>query len=122
MDQLREYKIDKKSHEIGEYIIGCINDDGYLKRDVQEISEDLIFSKNLVCSVKEVLEVLNIVQSFDPPGIGGRDLKESLILQLKRKEKKEKKSLAIKILAEYFEYFEYFEYSEYSESFEDFTP
>ena len=63
MDQLREYKIDKKSYEIGEYIIGCINDDGYLKRDVQEISEDLIFSKNLVCSVKEVLEVLNIVQS-----------------------------------------------------------
>ena len=87
MDQLREYKIDKKSYEIGEYIIGCINDDGYLKRDVQEISEDLIFSKNLVCSVKEVL-VLNIVQSFDPPGVGGRDLKESLILQLKEKKKK----------------------------------
>ena len=105
MDQLREYKIDKKSYEIGEYIIGCINDDGYLKRDVQEISEDLIFSKNLVCSVKEVLEVLNIVQSFDPPGVGGRDLKESLILQLKRKEKKKETSLAIKVLAECFEYF-----------------
>ena len=105
MDQLREYKIDKKSYEIGEYIIGCINDDGYLKRDVQEISEDLIFSKNLVCSVKEVLEVLNIVQSFDPPGVGGRDLKESLILQLKRKEKKKEIGLAIKVLAECFEYF-----------------
>ena len=105
MDQLREHKISEKSFEIGTYIIGCVNDDGYLKRSIQQISEDLIFSKNLICSNEEVLSVLKIIQSFDPPGVAGRDLKESLIIQLKRKEKKHEVSLAILILENLFDLF-----------------
>ncbi len=105
MDQLREHKISEKSFEIGTYIIGCVNDDGYLKRSIQQISEDLIFSKNLICSNEEVLSVLKIIQSFDPPGVAGRDLKESLIIQLKRKEKKHEVSLAILILENFFDLF-----------------
>ena len=104
-DQLREHKISEKYYEIGTYIIGCINDDGYLKRTLQQISEDLIFSKNLTCSEKEVLEMLKIVQSFDPPGIAGRDLKESLIIQLQRKKNKPEIALAILILETYFDQF-----------------
>ena len=104
-DQLREHKISEKYYEIGTYIIGCINDDGYLKRSLQQISEDLIFSKNLICSEKEVLEMLKIVQSFDPPGIAGRDLKESLIIQLQRKKNKPEISLAILILETCFDQF-----------------
>ena len=105
MDQLREHKISEKSFEIGIYIIGCVNDDGYLKRSIRQICEDLIFSKNLTCSDEEVLDVLQIIQSFDPPGVAGRDLKESLIIQLKRKEKKPEISLAILILENFFEPF-----------------
>jgi len=105
MDQLREHKISEKSFEIGAYIIGCINDDGYLKRNIQQICEDLIFSKNLTCSSEEVKEVLQIIQSFDPPGVAGRDLKESLIIQLKRKENKPEVSLAILLLENFFDLF-----------------
>ena len=105
MDQLREHKISEKSFEIGAYIIGCINDDGYLKRNIQQICEDLIFSKNLTCSSEEVKEVLQIIQSFDPPGVAGRDLKESLIIQLKRKENKAEVSQAILLLENFFDLF-----------------
>ena len=104
-DQLREHKISEKYYEIGTYIIGCVNDDGYLKRSLQQISEDLIFSKNLICSEKEILEMLKIVQSFDPPGIAGRDLKESLIIQLQRKKNKPEIALAILILETCFDQF-----------------
>ncbi len=105
MDQLREHKISEKSFEIGAYIIGCINDDGYLKRNIQQICEDLIFSKNLTCSSEEVKEVLQVIQSFDPPGVAGRDLKESLVIQLKRKENKPEVSLAILLLENFFDLF-----------------
>ena len=105
MDQLREHKISEKSFEIGAYIIGCINDDGYLKRNIQQVCEDLIFSNNLTCSSEEVKEVLQIIQSFDPPGVAGRDLKESLIIQLKRKENKPEVSLAILLLENFFDLF-----------------
>ena len=105
MDQLREHKINEKEMDIGSYIIGCIGDDGYLKRNVQAISEDLMFSKNLACSDEDIIHVLKIIQSFDPPGVGGRDLKESLIIQLNRKVRKTEIELAILILEKYFDSF-----------------
>ena len=105
IDQLREHKLSEKYFEIGYYIIGCINDDGYLNRKPLQICDDLIFSKNLSCTEQEVLEVLTIIQSFDPPGVAARDLKESLIIQLKKKEKKSEINLAVLILEEYFETF-----------------
>ena len=86
-DQLREHKLSEKDYEIGYYIIGCINDDGYLNRKPLQICDDLVFSKNLNCNEQEILEVLTIIQSFDPPGVAARDLKESLIIQLKKKKK-----------------------------------
>ncbi len=96
--QLGEHKLNDKKREIGNYIIGCINDDGYLTRDNQAISDDLIFSRNLTCDLEEIQEVLNIVHSFDPPGIGAKDLQECLILQLKRKEQRKEVNHAISIL------------------------
>jgi len=96
--QLGEHKLNDKKSEIGNYIIGCINDDGYLTRDNQAISDDLIFSRNLNCNLEEIQEVVEIVHSFDPPGIGAKDLQECLVLQLKRKKKKEEVQRAIVIL------------------------
>ena len=104
-DQLREHKLSEKDFEIGYYIIGCINDDGYLNRKPLQICDDLVFSKNLNCNEQEVLEVLTIIQSFDPPGVAARDLKESLIIQLKKKEKKSEINLAVLILEDHFEIF-----------------
>ena len=103
-DQLREHKLSEKDYEIGYYIIGCINDDGYLNRKPLQICDDLVFSKNLNCNEQEILEVLAIIQSFDPPGVAARDLKESLIIQLK-KENKSEINLAVLILEDYFEIF-----------------
>lgn len=104
-DQLREHKLSEKDFEIGYYIIGCINDDGYLNRKPLQICDDLVFSKNLNCNEQEILEVLTIIQSFDPPGVAARDLKESLIIQLKKKEKKFEINLAVLILEDHFEIF-----------------
>jgi len=70
---------------IAEYIIGNIDEDGYLRREVDEIIDDLAFSQNVEVDEKEALEVLEIVQDFDPPGVGARDLRECLMLQLEKK-------------------------------------
>ena len=100
--QLGEYKLNDKDCEIGNFIIGCINDDGYLTRDTQAIADDLVFSKNLVCTLNEIQHVLDIVQTFDPPGIGAIDLKECLMIQLNRKEKTENVERAILVLQKKF--------------------
>ncbi|MBI9064061.1 MAG: RNA polymerase factor sigma-54 [Marinilabiliaceae bacterium] len=70
---------------IAEYIIGNIDEDGYLRREVDEIIDDLAFSQNIEIDEREALDILEIVQDFDPPGVGARDLQECLLLQVKRK-------------------------------------
>jgi RNA polymerase sigma-54 factor len=71
---------------IAEYIIGNIDEDGYLRREVDEIIDDLAFAQNLEIDEREALEVLEIVQDFDPPGVAARDLQECLLLQMSRKD------------------------------------
>lgn len=71
---------------IAEYIIGNIGDDGYLRREVEEMVDDLAFSQNLEISDEEALEVLKIVQDFDPPGVAARNLQECLLLQIEKKD------------------------------------
>ena len=84
--QLGEVKLSKKEHIIGNYIIGCVDDDGYIRRTIEEVIDDLVFKENIVCDVFEVQKIVSIVQEFDPPGIGARNLQECLLLQLKRKQ------------------------------------
>ncbi len=78
--------LDERQLQIAEYIIGNIDEDGYLRREVDEIIDDLAFSQNLEVDEKEVLDVLEIIQDFDPPGVAARDLRECLLLQIKRKD------------------------------------
>ncbi len=85
MEQLEMQDIDEKQREIGEYLIGCLDDDGYLRRDLQSISNDLLFLNNISASVEAIEKVLKIIQSFDPPGIAARSIQESLLLQIHRK-------------------------------------
>ncbi|TDG35871.1 RNA polymerase sigma-54 factor [Pedobacter changchengzhani] len=71
---------------IGKQIIGSLDDDGYLRRPLTSMIDDLAFSQNVMVEEADVLEILRLIQSFDPPGIGARDLKECLLIQLKRKD------------------------------------
>jgi RNA polymerase sigma-54 factor len=76
--QLKMSDISEKDYEIGETIIGEINDDGYLAVDINEIAEDS------GCEVADLERILHIIQGFDPTGVGARDIKECLLIQLKQ--------------------------------------
>jgi len=85
VDQLRLRDLDETDYQIALQIIGSIDDSGYLSRDPEIIADDLSFMKNINVSGKHVIEILQVIQDFDPAGIGARTLQECLQLQLKRK-------------------------------------
>jgi len=106
LTQLDFEKLTEKEKIIGRQIIGSIDEDGYIRRDLEAIVNDLAFSQNVETSYAEVEKVLHIIQSFDPPGIGARDLQECLLLQLDRKEHDNATvTLAIRIVDDFFEEF-----------------
>lgn len=71
---------------VGRQIIGSLDDDGYLRRPITSMIDDLAFSQNVMVEEEDVVEMLKLIQSFDPPGIAARDLQECLSLQLRRKD------------------------------------
>ena len=84
IQQLGYRKLDDKKYKIGTYIIGNLDDSGYLSRPITGIMDDLLFTQNLDVSEKEVMEVLHIIQEFDPAGVGATNLQECLLIQLLR--------------------------------------
>jgi len=105
-EQLGMEELDERRQELGEYIIGSIDDDGYLRRPLDAMVDDLAFSQNVTCTQAELEEVLKIIQGFDPPGVGARDLKECLRLQLDREENnQEVNQICLKVIHEYFDEF-----------------
>ncbi|MGB8358877.1 MAG: RNA polymerase factor sigma-54 [Bacteroidales bacterium] len=91
---------------LGEYIIGNIDDDGYLRREVENMVDDLAFLQNITTDVKELNEILDIIQDLEPPGVGARDLRECLLLQIGRKDQSSASILLTKnVLKFYFEEF-----------------
>jgi len=104
-EQLSLLNLTEIQREIGEHIIGMIDEDGYLRRSIKAIVHDMAFRHNLSTSVEEVSSMLEIVQRFDPPGIAARDLQECLLLQLRRREPSEIIALATTIVEKYFEEF-----------------
>ncbi|MCO5236902.1 MAG: RNA polymerase factor sigma-54 [Chitinophagaceae bacterium] len=105
-EQLRMLKLDEKQQKIAEQIVGSIDDDGYLRRDLSAVSDDLAFRQNISATVKEIESLVKLIQKFDPPGVGARDLKECLLLQLERKkEEGADVEITIRILSEYFDEF-----------------
>lgn len=103
--QLGLRDLPEKQVRVAEYIIGNIDDDGYLRRDLSSIADDLMFMAGQEVSEKEVEEVLRVIQDFDPSGVGARDLRECLLIQLEKKEKTEVTDWAIRVLTDYFEEF-----------------
>ncbi|MFO0321227.1 MAG: RNA polymerase factor sigma-54 [Bacteroidota bacterium] len=98
-EQLRLRDITEEQLAIGLYLIGSIDDDGYIRRGLDLIVDDLAFSKNIQVSLKELEDVLKIIQGFEPPGVGARSLQECLAIQLERKPLKTKETFfAIQIV------------------------
>ncbi len=85
IDQLGFLKLDERQKKIGEQLIGSIENDGYIRRDLEAIINDLAFSMNIETDFDEIEEILRKIQTFDPPGIAARNLQECLLLQLERK-------------------------------------
>ena len=105
LEQLRLRELPEKQVKIAEYIIGNLDDDGYLRRDLSAIADDLVFQAGVEADEAEVEQVLRVIQDFEPAGIGARDLKECLLIQLNKREKTEATRLALRILNSYFEDF-----------------
>ncbi len=76
-----------KQKILGEYILGNIDEDGYLRRELSNIVDDLAFLQNVTATEKELEEVLDIIQDLDPPGVGARTLRECLLIQLAIKDR-----------------------------------
>lgn len=107
LTQLGMLRLDEKQKIIGKHLIGSIDSDGYIRRELSLIANDLAFSQNLDATEEELEEILFKIQTFDPAGIAARDLKECLHLQLERKaeEEKEHVNIAKSIIEDLFEEF-----------------
>lgn len=83
--QLGMREVDEKQRNLAIYILGNIDDDGYLRRKIDAMVDDLAFMQNITTTEEDLLGILKIIQDFDPPGVGARDLQECLLIQIERK-------------------------------------
>ena len=104
-NQINTYSLSEDESVITDFLIGSIDESGYIRRNLEDILDDLAFTQNIYTNIKELERLLKIVQHLDPAGVGARNLKECLIIQLKRKKGNSSCNLAIKILEEGFEHF-----------------
>lgn len=104
-EQMGEVDLTPKQQEIMEYLIGSLDDDGLLRKDIDTINDELAIYHNVDTSTQEIEDVLSILQTFDPAGIGARNLQECLLLQIERKPDSKQKDLMKKIISECFDEF-----------------
>ena len=91
--------------QITEFLVGGIDESGYIRRSIEDIVDDLAFTSNIYTDEEEVSSMLKYVQQLDPAGVGARNLEECLLIQLRRKEEQEQRNLAIAILENAFDHF-----------------
>lgn len=104
--QLGLREITETEYTIGVYLIGCMDEDGYIRRELDLIVDDLAFNYNLNVTIKDVEDVLKIIHTFDPAGVGARSLQECLLIQLNRKpEKTREVTQAIEVVKHHMEEF-----------------
>lgn len=105
-NQLNTFRIDDDERIIAEFLVGSIDDSGYIRRSVLDLVDDLAFTQNVFTTEEKVVAVLTkVVHNLDPIGVGARDLKECLIIQLKAKQETEVRKLSIEILQNAFDHF-----------------
>lgn len=105
MEQIHERNLSETQMKIAEYIIGNIDDNGYLSRSLLSITDDLVFQTGIDVTEEEVKAVLLVVQELDPAGVGATDLRDCLLIQLKRKKENEVSKLSYRVVKELFDEF-----------------
>ncbi len=103
--QIHTFRLKEEEEVIADFLIGSIDESGYIRREILDIQDDLAFTQNIFTTEKEIEQLLKIVQQLDPAGVGARNLKECLLIQLKRKKEKPSRTLAIEILESAFDHF-----------------
>lgn len=104
--QLGMRDLNETEYLIGTYLIGSLDEDGYVRRELELIVDDLAFNYNISTNVAEVERILKVIQSFDPAGVGARNLQECLLIQLDRKpEKTREVTLAMEVIKNQMEEF-----------------
>lgn len=104
-EQMGELELDDTQRDVMEYLIGSLDDDGYLRKDLGEIADDLAIKHYIDVSEEEIEQVLKQLQTFDPPGIGARSLQECLLLQVERKPVSWLRTQMKRIITRYFDEF-----------------
>ena len=105
INQLNTFILKDSEREIAEFLVGNIDDMGYIRRSVQDIVDDLAFTQGFYTDEKTVENLLHVIHELEPSGVGARDLQECLLLQLKHKTPTESIALATSILSEQFDAF-----------------
>ena len=105
VNQLNTYRLDDEERDIAEFLVGSVDESGYIRRSIPDIMDDLAFTQNVYTTEDKIEYVLKLVHQLDPAGVGARNLKECLIIQLKRKTEKASRDLAIDILEQSFDHF-----------------
>ena len=106
INQLNTFIVNDEERAIAEFLVGSIDDSGYIRREIIDLVDDLAFTANVFTTEEKVLRILTeFVQKLDPIGVGARDLKECLVIQLKAKHQNKSRDIAIKILEESFNHF-----------------
>ena len=104
-EQMDMHILSDKEKEIMEYLIGSLDDDGLLRKDLDSICDELAIYHNIDVTEKEIEHVLHILQTFDPAGVGGRSLQECLLLQVKRLPRGVLRKTMEEVFTDYFEEF-----------------
>jgi len=105
IEQLNTFVLSDSDREIAEFLVGSIDDVGYIRRSIQDLVDDIAFSQGIYTDEKTVETILQIVQKLEPSGVGARNLQECLLLQLKRKTPSKNIQTAIDIIENQFEAF-----------------
>ena len=105
INQLNTFILTDEQRDIAEFLVGSIDDDGYLRRSVQDIVDDMAFTQGIYTDEKTVEKILHFIHDLEPSGVGARDLHECLLLQLRHKTPTEYVDLAINIIQNNFDAF-----------------
>lgn len=103
--QLMEFDLDETQQAIAQYIIGNLDDNGYMTRDLNAIIDDLAFNVGIDVSITYLKQIFDVVRSLEPAGVGAIDLRDCLLLQLRRKEQSKIVAIATDIIDNYFDLF-----------------
>ena len=104
-------KMDKPDRHIAKFVVGNIDENGYLRRTAEELVDDLSFQEGIVVTDEKMQSIIAEIQQFDPPGVAAYDLQDCLLIQLRQKEPTASVVLAIKILTQHFDTFSRKQYS-----------